>query len=320
MPYTNGTKLTNLIVPEIFSAYFVEQVVAQNQFFNSGIVAPSPQLTEMMRMGGYTGNLPFFQDITGDAEVLSEYGALSMEGITASKEVYAVLARGKAWTSNDLAEAFTATDPLSVIASKVSNFWERELNKTLIASLNGLFSGDGMSGLVSDITGESGDAAKIGSSTIVDALQKLGDASDKVTAIAMHSASFAKLVKDQLIDYVRDAQFDITFPTYLGKRVIVSDNMPSDGYGNYTTYLFTPNSVVYGGNVAKNPTEVDRDILSGADILATRYHFTLHPRGTAINVSGISGATPSNAELAGDIWTRVYELKNMGIVQMKHKI
>ena len=69
------------------------------------------------------------------------------------------------------------------------------------------------------------------------------------------------------------------------------------------------------------PTETARDALSGDDILVNRRHFILHPRGVAFRGNQVSGPTPSNDELADyRNWERVYESKNVRIVQFKHKL
>ncbi|HZK24139.1 MAG TPA: hypothetical protein VFC74_01990, partial [Oscillospiraceae bacterium] len=67
--------------------------------------------------------------------------------------------------------------------------------------------------------------------------------------------------------------------------------------------------------------------LSGDDILVNRRHFILHPRGVAFRNAQLgdgndgTNATPSNANLADHRnWIRVYEAKNVRIVQFKHKL
>jgi hypothetical protein len=317
------TKITNLEIPELFGSYFSEQSVVKNAFIRSGIVTPSEQLTALIANGGFTGRLPFFKFITGDSEVLNEASGLTPVGNTAEAETYAVLARGKAFAATDLAKAFSGSDPLGAMADQVSDYWTGEMSKILVSSLTGLFSDTTMTGLVNDITA-GGDAPSrtLNASTFVDSCAKLGDAASKLSVLAVHSATFAKLVKEQLITYLRSAEFDMNMPFYLGKLVLIDDSLPvgSGGTaGQYTSYVFTPGSVVYGGNVAPVPVETARDALTGVDMLITRYHMVMHPRGASIDLSGIGASlTPSNAELAGDIWTRVFETKNMGIVQIKH--
>ena len=58
-----------------------------------------------------------------------------------------------------------------------------------------------------------------------------------------------------------------------------------------------------------------------SNILINRRHFILHPRGIKFKNASVAGDSPTNAELAAaDNWERVYESKNIRIVQFKHKI
>jgi hypothetical protein len=135
----------------------------------------------------------------------------------------------------------------------------------------------------------------------------------------MHSAVVATLVKQGLIDYRPDAEGRPTIPTYLGKDVIVDDGMPVAS-GVYTSYLFGQGAFGYGEGNPPVPTETDRDSLQGEDILINRRHFVLHPRGVKW-IGTPAGVSPTNAELQDDDnWQRVYNAKNIRIVQFKHRI
>jgi hypothetical protein len=108
---------------------------------------------------------------------------------------------------------------------------------------------------------------------------------------------------------------------FLGKPVIVDDSLPVSE-GVYTTYIFGAGAFGWGEGGAPVPVETARDALAGDDILIHRRHFILHPRGVAFqNDPSIVGPTPSNDDLANyRNWERVYESKNVRIVQFKHKL
>lgn len=316
-----ATALANLVVPEIFSRYYSEEAVKRNAFIRSGIMVNDPALTSMMSTGGLTGNMPFFQRIGGNDEVLSETVALTAGGIEAEKEIYTVLSRGRAWGSNDLAKAFTGEDPMRAIGDMVADWWTEKMQTTIIKTLEGVFSNSSMSGLIHNVTGLGAGKDGIDGNIVIDARQKLGDASNKLTAIVMHSIVYTTLQKEQLIDYVRSADNSIIFPQYLGMNVVVDDTLPyNSGTGVCTSYLFAPGAISYGGNTAPVATELDRDSLTGIDYLITRMHNVFHVRGTKItDLSGLVGITPTNAELAEDRWARIWDVKNMGVIQLVHK-
>jgi len=135
----------------------------------------------------------------------------------------------------------------------------------------------------------------------------------------MHSATVAVLVKQGLIEFRNDADGNPTLPFYMGKRIIQTDSMPVSS-GVYTSYLFGQGALGYADADAPVPTETDRDSLAGEDILINRRHYVLHPRGVKWQGTP-SGVSPTNAELeTGTNWVRVFDIKNIRIVQVKHRI
>ncbi|MFQ7236778.1 MAG: major capsid protein [Enterococcus hulanensis] len=227
--------------------------------------------------------------------------------------------RGKAWSANDLAKALSGDDPMRAIGDLVAAYWARRQQVTLINTLKGVFASGTMAANSLDISGESTDFGFTGQ-TFLDASYKLGDAEDKLTGISVHSQVYANLRKQNLIEFALNSE-NKQIPTYMGKRVIVDDGMPVESGGVFTTYIFGQGAVGLGNGAAPVPTETDRDSLQGDDILINRQHFLLHPRGVKFTNTTVAGESPTNAELAtADNWERVYEPKNVRIIQFKHKL
>lgn len=315
-----STKIADVIVPEVFNPYVIERTAELSALVKCGIIVKDKELDSLALAGGRLINMPYWKDLNGDDEVLDDSGALTPGKITAGQDVAALLMRGKAWSVNDLATALSGDDPMKAIGDLVAEYWARQRQKTLLAVLKGVFASSTMSGNVHDISSLEGDLAKINGTSFIDAKTKLGDASDKLTAVAMHSTVFAELEKQNLIQYIPNSQGVVDFPSYLGRKVIVDDGCPKDG-DVYTTYLFGQGAIGEGNGAAPVPTETDRDSLAGEDILINRQHFLLHPRGVKFTDSSVAKKSPSNAELADQAnWSRVYENKNIRIVAFKHKI
>lgn len=314
-----ATKIADVIVPSVFNPYVTERTAALSAFYSSGIIATVGELNVFGMKGGTTVAMPFWKDLTGSEEILSDVVPLGVDKITSSQDIAVLHARGKAWGVNDLAEALSGDDPMAEIAALVGAFWARRWQTLVLSILEGVFKSASMAGNVHDISGLAGALAVIGADSTVDAVYKLGDASSVLTAFAMHSAVVAVLVKQQLIDFQKDADGNLTLPYYMGKRVIVDDGMPVNA-GVYTSYLFGAGAIGYADGGAPTPTETDRDSLAGEDILINRRHFVMHPRGIAW-IGTATGVAPTNAELiVGTNWSRRYENKNIRIVQFKHKI
>lgn len=316
------TVIADVIVPEVFNPYVIERTAELSAFYQSGIIARNPELDRLASSGGKLINMPFWEDLTGDDEVLSDQTALTVGKIKAGQDVAALLARGRAWSVNDLAKALSGDDPMAAIGDLVAAYWARRFQAILIETLNGIFGDNAtlMNTNQHDISSETGDAAVIDAKTAVDAIYKLGDNADKLTGFAMHSATVAKLTKDDLIETIPPSEGKPAVRTFLGKPVVVDDSLPNAN-GVYTTYIFGAGAFGWGEGGAPVPVETARDALAGDDILVHRRHFILHPRGVAFQNASLTGATPSNTELANpQYWKRVYEPKNVRIVQFKHKL
>jgi hypothetical protein len=315
----SATKIADILKPENWNEYGVQRTAELSALFQSGIVAAVPGIT--LPKGGGTINLPFFNDLTGDAENLSDSTPLTVGNIGSAQDIAAVLGRGRAFGVNDLAGVFSGADPAAAIMDLLAGYWARQLQAELIKVLTGAFAAASMSGNVSDISGGASEAVRaFNQNTFIDAVQLLGDAKDSVSAIAMHSAVEAYLAKQQMIVYETTADKNERIATYLGKRVIVDDGMPVSS-GTYTSYIFGPGAVGFAEDtIGEEDLETDRDILAGDTVMTMRRRFLLHPRG--IKWTGTpAGAFPSRTELAtGTNWTRVYENKQIRIVQFKHKI
>lgn len=315
------TKIEDVIVPEVFNKYVIERTAELSALYQSGIVVADPELDALATAGGKLINMPFWSDLTGEDEVLSDTDPLETDKITSGQDQAALLMRGKAWKANDLAKALSGDDPMRAIGDLVAAYWARRQQVTLLSTLKGVFGAAStkMTGNSLDISAETGNAAAFTGETFIDASYKLGDSEEKLTALAVHSSVYASLRKQNLIEFLL-ASDNSKIPTYMGKRVIVDDGMPITG-DTFTSYIFGAGAIGLGNGAAPVPTETDRDALAGDDILINRQHFLLHPRGVKFTNKSVAGSSPTNAELAtGTNWERVYEPKNIRIVQFKHKL
>lgn len=316
------TLISDVIVPEVFNSYVIERTAELSAIQAAGIIENNPELDRLATAGGNTINMPYWKDLTGADEVLSDSGSLTPGKITAGQDVAVLLMRGKAWGVNDLANALSGDDPMAAIGTLVAEYWARRRQATLFSMLKGVFASATMAGNVHDISALLGDLAKFSGTTFIDATTKLGDAKDKLSAIGVHSLVYASMQKQNLIVYIPNSEGVVNIPTYMGHRVIVDDGCPYDsGTGVFVTYIFGQGAVGLGNGAAPVPTETDRDSLAGEDILINRQHFVLHPRGVKFNSAAVVGSSPTNAELENAAnWTRVYENKNIRIVKFVHKI
>lgn len=329
-----GTTLQDVIVPELFNPYVINRTMELSALVQCGIIANDQEFDRLASQAAPTVNMPFFEDLTGESEQVIEGTDLEDNKITSNKDVAAIIRRAKMWSATDLSAALAGSDPMMAIGTLVARFWERDMQKELIALLDGIFGTIPAAGETAavtrlasnllDISALSGAKANWSGSAFIDAEQMLGDAKAQLTGICMHSATEAYLKKQNLIETVQPSN-DVGFGTYQGKRVIVDDGCPAAN-GVYTTYLFGNGAIALGnGNpVGFVPTETDRAKRkgSGVDYLINRKTMILHPRGvsfTNANVAKTEG--PSRDELKDAAnWKPVYEPKQIRIVAFKHKL
>jgi hypothetical protein len=321
------TKIIDTITPEVFNKYIDVYTAEKSAIINSGVAVADARVSEMISAGGTTVNMPYWNDLSGDDEVLSDGASLGTDKITAGADIATVLYRGKGWAVNELAAVLSGSDPLGSLMNKVGAFWLRQEQKALIANLNGLFAA-AVTGtnatpagtLRADHLAET--SAGISAEAILDTKQLLGDSADKLALLVMHSAVYTKLQKQNLIEFVPASEQGGKIATYLGYRVIVDDALAAVN-GTYRTYLLGAGS--FGRNTgtpSKLTTfEKARDAAAGEDKIYTRRALVLHPYGVKFKSETVAGVTPSNAELAlAENWQAVYDAKNIGIVALEHTL
>jgi hypothetical protein len=263
-----ATLRSDIIIPEVFTPYVIEQTTQRDAFLASGVVQPMAELNATE--GGDFINVPFFE-------------------------------------ARDLAALAAGSDPMAAIGAKVADYVANQRQKDLLSCLGGVFgslNANTSSSAFFDlcIDSESGDTpTALSPRHVAQARAILGDQGDKLAAVAMHSKVYYDLVERRAIDYVtagearqtalgtaedafggsiQNAFGNVSVPTFMGLRVIVSDDVNVTGSGSsteYATYFFTQGAVASGEQMAMQ-TETDRDILAKSDAMSIDLHYVSAPR------------------------------------------
>ena len=332
-----ATLRSDVIIPELFTPYLLEQTTARDAFLASGVVQPMAELNATE--GGDFINVPYWKaNLSGDFEVLTDSTSLIPGKITADKQVGVILHRGRAFEARDLAALAAGADPMAAIGAKIADYIANQRQKDLLSCLSGVFGtlGSNNSASFVDLTidGLSADTPVVLSPRhIAEARSLLGDQGDKLATVCMHSKVYYDLVERRAIDYVSTGEArgttttqsggsiaaaygeDVTVPFYMGLRVIVSDDVQTEGSGassEYATYFFTQGAIASGEQMGMQ-TETDRDILAKSDAMSIDLHYVYHPVGAKW---AVTTTNPTRAQLETITnWTKVYETKNIGIVR-----
>ena len=330
-----ATLRSDIIIPEVFTPYVLEQTTQRNDFLASGVVQPLAALNTSEEGGDFV-NIPFWKaNLSGDLEVLSDSTSLTPGKITADKQIGVVLHRGRAFEARDLAALAAGSDPMAAIGQKLGAYLANQQQADLLKSLEGVFGAltGGDSPAFDALRFDTSGATALGPRQVAKARALLGDQGDKLSVVAMHSACYYDLVERKAIDYVLASEIssgltgdatqsvfagsvapafgDVRVPTFMGMRVVISDDITNSG-GNYACYFFTPGAVASGEQAALR-TETDRDILAKSDAMSVDMHYIYHPVGAKW---GVTTANPTRSQLATVTnWSKVYETKNIGIVR-----
>ena len=203
---------------------------------------------------------------------------------------------------------------MAAIADLVAAFWARKRQAVALAALKGVFADNTANDSADMIAGDGSSAFDV--DLFIDGQATFGDVIGQVQGIAFHPTVYHNVKKADGSSFEKVSEGDLEIETYRGLRVIVSRDMPFVS-SVYSTYLFGEGAIGMGTGAAPVPTETDRDSLAGEDILVTRDHFIMHPRGVAFQSASVAGASPTNAELAAAAnWSRVYERENVRIASI----
>jgi len=344
-----STTIADVIVPAIFTPYTQQLTMEKTAIIQSGIAARDDFLDNLLAGGGLTFTVPSWQDIGDPAENVSSDDAntdSTPNTTQTSGEVAVRLSRNSSWSTMRLATALAGADPMQSIASRVSDYWVRRLQRAFVAVANGVFTTNELSDPTLGRAGRTGLSAAYGAQadltnsiaasayaagvtdfqaeSFIDTATLLGDAAEDVTAVFMHSIVYSKAQKNNLIDFIPDAEGHIQIPVFLGRRVIVDDSMPNPagdtannantgtGSGLYHTWLVGPASFRLGVGTPVVPTEVfrypSRGNGAGSDVLFNRVEWTIHPVGHAwVGSSPVYDGGPTNGQLsASGSFVRVF--------------
>lgn len=324
--------------PEVFSEYMTEQPTWNDAILNSGILVQDSTIMDLIGTRGNVATLPFYVPIDEDAD-----HALNNDGetnntpseITGKKQTAMLIQRMKAWKAQDFTRELTGADPMTHVANSVAGFYRQTRVRDLMAIVDAVLSLTGMSSHIKDIseptgTGAVSDTNKVDDTTLIFAKQKaIGDSSDNMGLLFMHSYMYAKYQAMGLVDYnkytVTNALAgDVNLPSINGFIPIVSDRYTVDTSKQnvvYKTYMIGAGSILTCDKTNyEDPYYADYDPETKAGIrkLYTKQGYVLHPNGFSIDASKISKESPTNAELGtkGN-WSLVYNHKNIRMGMIK---
>ncbi len=337
------TSIADIIVPEIFAPYALEETEEKSRLIRSGAVVTDDEMTDKLNGGGLTFNMPTYDDLDNDEERVADESVRNTftggvvdptpNKIGTFNEIAVRLERNNSWTATKLAKLLSGDDPMGAIQSRVADYWVRRQQACFISVINGVFADNaaapaGSEHVQNDMTNDISGGGYVAGVTdfsaeaFIDTTLTMGDSMEDLSMCMMHSVVYARALKNNLIDFIQDSVNGqaVQIPTFLGREVIVDDALPAAG-GVYETWLFGAGAVVFAQGSPDKPVEVDNQPGAGngagQEILYNRVRWGFHPKGHAY-VGATPYGGPTNAVLAGATsWQRRFpERKQVKIARL----
>jgi len=323
-------QISDVYVPEVYASYMNQDGPEKTALFQAGVAVRNPVMDQLFSNGGRVAEIPFWNDLDASDEPNYSTDATGDTATPAKIGTHTQIARlasiNQAYSSADLASELAGSDPMTRIRNRFSRYWERNLQRRVIASLEGVIAdnvANDSSDMVNDISGATNAdvsaSTKFSRAAFTTAAFTSGDHFDNYTAVAVHSTVYKTMVDNDDIDFIPDSEGNLTIPSFMGRRVIVDDGLPftaaggtasSDTAPEYTSFLFAESLIGYGEGPVRTPVEIEREALQGngggVETIVERKAWAIHPFGTAFQSATLTNnqATLAQLRLAAN-WDRV---------------
>ena len=326
------TQLADIIKPAEFTQYVTQNSVELTALVDSGIVTRNSVIQDQLTAGAESFTVPFWNDLPDvEADLVNDDPAVnsSPQKIDSGKQVVRKAFLHGSWSAMNLASEISGSDAVARIQQRVSAYWQRQMQRRLVSTMNGVLADNELSDggdMLFDISAETGDAAKFSAAAVIDAAGTMGDQLENLTGIALHGDIYRAALKANLIEFVKPSEGSLALPTFRGLLVVQDDGMPKDG-DVYTTALFGAGAFGYGLSAPRIAagTEVENLPSSGngggQQVLHSRVNLAIHPAGFKWTETAVTGESPSISEL-GDSgnWSRVVDRKAAPLAFLKSKL
>lgn len=323
-------RLADIVIPAVYESYTAVDSPELTTFFTSGVAVTNEALLAAFAGGGTIATLPFWNDLDDSAE--PNYSTdnpgdnATPDKVGTGTMTTRIADVNKWYSAANLVVDIAGSDPMQRIRNRFGTWWTRQWQQRILATCVGLMaaniaqnSGD----MVEDVSSQTGLSATsanlMSGTTFTNALYTLGDHAADIVAVAVHSVVMAQMVKNDQIQYFKPSTDAPVIPTFMGKAVIVNDDMPvvagtTNGF-RYTSILFGRGAIGYGEGAPTNkPVELWTNPLqgngAGVDMLGERKRWIVHPFGYQFTSASVAGQSPTLAELrTAANWGRVVSRK-----------
>lgn len=312
---TNATRLSDIFVGEYYQSIDPVNSPEKTAVYNSGIITRLAALDSIARNSQGTATISYWQDLdadeapnasTDDPDDIGEVGKASQGSMRGR-----VLFLNKGYGVSDLTAELANSDPMTQIRNRFGTYWTRQWQRYLISTARGI--------ILSNQANNKGDMIITEHDSLAGAFQDAaftaGDAADQFSAIGVHSVIMNRMVKHDLIEYLKDSDGRVILATYLGKPIFMDDSLTMSN-GQYMSVFFGTGAFGYGMGAPHTPVELQRlpsgGNGGGAEILWERQTYIIQPAGFSWQGEDSPNKTPTFSDMAlAKNWKRVFDRKQV---------
>lgn len=326
MPAGASTTLEDIIGPRgdyipVVESFMIQDPIERTAFFQSGVLRTGdPRIQAVLDAAAVVASVPYWEPISADVE--PNYSNDVYEDVAVPRAVSTGIQMARiaylneGFSAMSLVQAITKQDPLAYVAQVLDNFWERQYQRRLVATVLGIYN-DNVASDGGDMVTDANGA--FGLSPFIDATAQMGDRwLDGLGVVAMHRTVYTQMQKNQMIDFIEDSETKIRIPTYQNHRVVVDNGMPiipavEAEPAKSLVVLFAPGAIGYASNLPDRAQEFERQAArgngGGVDTLWSRRDVIMHPLGFSFTSTSITGnGTETRPASAG--WTDLANAAN----------
>lgn len=254
-------RLSDVFITPVYLSYTALNNPENSQFVQSGIIARSSLMDNIARSSSKLATVPFWQDI--DPSIEPNYSNDDPADLAVPNKIgTGVMSGRKAWLNQGFSEMDLVVeltggeDAMPRIRDRFGVYWTRAMERRLLAMCAGILAsniannGGDMVVDISAGTSGPGGTGVFSRDTFIDASYQMGDNVDAMVGLAVHPNIMARMSKSDDIIMIPDSQGRLTIPTYMGRSIVVSEQLPVTGTGTdriYTSILFGRGSFGWGG-------------------------------------------------------------------------
>jgi len=312
---TVSTRLSDIFVADYYQTIVPVNSPEKTAVYDSGIITPVPALDDIAKNGQGTSTISYWQDLDADEDpniTTDDPDQIGLVGKATQGNMRArTLYLNKAYGVSDLTSELSNSDPMTHIRNRFGTYWTRRWQRYVLGASRGI--------IAENIANDDGDMVITESGSLAESFQDAaftaGDAAEQFSAIGVHSTIMNRMVKNDLIEYLKDSTGRITIPTYLGKPIFMDDSLKYVD-GSFMSLFFGSGAFGYGVGTPHTPVELQRKPDGGngggAEILWERKTYIIQPAGFSWIGEDDPNLTPTAAQMAtASNWERVFERKQV---------